>query len=184
MTGRRIDDPEVQILAGLASTMRADYATNDLAWEGSPFAWIRKRPSRQVGKIGEMLVAGWCATRNLDVNKAPDTECDRLIEGMRTEIKFSTLWSQGGFKFQQFRDQDYTLAICLGICPFDAYCWVISKRVLKKHVIGHTGQHGGRSGKDTAWLHVDPSDIPPWLVEFGGGLANASGVLRRLAKDR
>jgi hypothetical protein len=36
-------------------------------WQGSPFAWIKTRPSRQIGAIGESLVAGWAATRGLDV---------------------------------------------------------------------------------------------------------------------
>jgi hypothetical protein len=176
----RIIDPEVRMLAGLAGTMQADFTADDLAWEGSPFAWIKRRPSRQRGKIGEMLVAGWCASKGLDVTKAPNPECDRVVEGVRTEIKFSTLWAQGGSKFQQFRDQDYAMAICLGICAFDAYCWVIPRSVLKRHVIGHTGQHGGRDDTDTAWLHVDPDDIQPWLGKCGGRLKSAFKILRRL----
>ncbi len=72
------------------------------------------------------------------------------------------------------------MAICLGLCPFDAYCWVIPKPVLKRRVIGHTGQHGGRGGTDTAWLHVDPDDIQSWLRECGGRLRSAFRVLKRL----
>ena len=103
MVIRKITDTEVQILAALSTTLRADYADEDLDWEGSPFAWIKTRPSRQSGSIGEKLVAGWCATKGLDISKAPDTECDRVVEGIRTEIKFSTLWKSGGYKFQQIR---------------------------------------------------------------------------------
>ena len=29
-------------------------------WAGSPFGWIKTRPSRQVGAIGEKLVRHWC----------------------------------------------------------------------------------------------------------------------------
>jgi hypothetical protein len=187
VTAGRIQDREVQVLAALAGTMKSDYAAADLAWKGSPFAWIRQRPSRQRGKIGEMLVAGWCAAKGLDVTKAPDSECDRIVEGVRTEIKFSTPWESGGrksggYRFQQFRDQDYKIAICLGVSPFDAHCWIIPKRILKKHVIGHTGQHGGSEAKDTAWLHVDPSNPHPWLSECGGRLSKAFGALKRLTK--
>ena len=99
-------------------------------WSASPFEWIRARPSRQVGKIGEQLVAGWSAAKGFDVIRSPDAEADRVIAGKRVEIKFSTLWKSGVFKFQQFRDQRYAFAICLGLAPFDARCWAISKDLL------------------------------------------------------
>lgn len=182
MMPRRILDPEVKLIASISATLRAEYDETDLDWEGSPFAWIKARPSRQVGKIGEGLVSGWCAAKNFDVSKAADSECDRIIEGLRTEIKFSTLWKAGAYKFQQFRDQDYAIAICLGASPFDAHCWVIPKEILKQHVIGHTPQHGGRAGTDTAWLHVDPGNVPKWLEKWGGRLVKASDVLRAIVE--
>jgi hypothetical protein len=177
---RQISDPEVTLLAALAGTLRADYVDEEDAWEGSPFAWIKTRPSRQVGAIGEKLVAGWCAAKGLDVARAPDSECDRVVGGRRVEIKFSTWWKAGGYKFQQFRNQNYELAICLGLSPFAAHTWVIPKHVLLRHVIGHTPQHGGRAGSDTAWLHVSPDSPPDWLQSFGGSLSEAFQVLMRL----
>ena len=45
-----------------------------LPWEGSPFAWIKTRPSRQVGTIGEKLVAGGTSLKDFDVVKSPDSE--------------------------------------------------------------------------------------------------------------
>ncbi len=179
---RSVTNPEVELLGGLATTLRADYADEDLAWEGSPFAWIKTRPSRQAGKIGELLVSGWCAAKGFDVTKAPDSECDRIIGGVRTEIKFSTLWKAGWYVFQQFRNQDYEMALCLGVSPFDAHCWVISKAILEEHVIGHTPQHGGKAGTDTAWLRVDPGNVPPWLSACGGSLREAYSVLRRMTR--
>ena len=52
-TIRQITDPEVQALASIAAILRSDYVKEgqDDPWAGSPFAWIRTRPSRQVGKI-------------------------------------------------------------------------------------------------------------------------------------
>ena len=103
---RKITDPDVQLLAGIATMLQVDYPEND-DWAGSPFAWIKQRPSRQVGKIGEQLVSGWCAAKGLSVGPSGDTEADKVIQGQRVEIKFSTLWKSGLFKFQQIRDQDY-----------------------------------------------------------------------------
>lgn len=168
-------------MAALAATVRADCAEDDLAWEGSPFAWIRSRPSRARGAIGERIVAGWCAARGLDVVRAPDAECDRLVQGVRTEIKFSTLWRSGQYCFQQFRDQRYDVAVCLGLSPFDAHCWVLSKEQVLEHVMVHP-QHGGRAGRDTGWIHVTPGAVDGWLQGQGGRLRDAMARLRRLLR--
>jgi hypothetical protein len=151
MNSREITDEDVRLLASLAGTMKVDYLEDDAAWEGSPFAWIKTRPSRQIGKIGESLVAGWCASKGLDVVKSPDSEADRIIEGVRTEIKFSTLWKAGGYKFHQLRDQDYKMAVCLGVSPFDAHCWVIPKPVIasRPRQAGHKGALWGRTCERT-----------------------------------
>lgn len=181
---REIKDLDVKILAGIAGCLLQDYVNpeQEALWQGSPFAWIRTKPSRQVGKIGEQLVAGWCAAKGLDVTKSPDSQCDRIIGGRRVEIKFSTLWAGGTYTFQQFRDQDYGYAICLGVSPFDAHCWVISKDLLRQHVIGHTPQHAGRAGRDTFWITLDPNDPPEWLGQCGGRLREAFRILRRFER--
>jgi len=88
-----VTDSEVQILASIATMLRSSYVREGAAdpWAGSPFAWIRTLPSRQVGKIGEQLVSGWCAAKGLDVVASPHSEADRIIGRHRVEIKFSTL---------------------------------------------------------------------------------------------
>lgn len=177
----RITDPDVLLLASIAATLKGDYVREGAAdpWAGSPFAWIRTRPSRQVGKIGEQLVAGWCAAKGFDVVASGDVAADRVIAGRRVEIKFSTLWESGVYKFQQIRDQNYEFAICLGISPFDAHCWVISKAVLREYVIGHTPQHTGRGGTDTFWLSFTATSPPNWLRPCGGRLASAYRILQK-----
>ncbi|HSH60076.1 MAG TPA: hypothetical protein VK988_10625 [Acidimicrobiales bacterium] len=171
---RQISDPDVQILAGLASALQSDYVSpEDDPWAGSPFAWILTRPSRQRGAIGEQLVAGWCAAKGLDVTRSSNSEADRIIEGHRVEIKFSTLWTSGVYKFQQIRDQGYDQLFCLGVSPFDAHGWVVPKSVLLDKVIGKMGQHTGSSGLDTAWLSFKPSSPYAWLEPYGGSLKDA-----------
>ena len=171
-----IRDPDVRALAGIAASLETDYATGDEEWRGSPFAWIKTRPSRQIGKIGEQLLAGWVAARGFNVARSPDSDADRLIEGKRVEVKFSTLWKSGGYTFQQLRDQNYEIVVCLGLSPFDAHCWVLPKSVvLREWRETHNlkSQHGGATGTDTAWLMVDPRSVPSWLRPFGGSMREA-----------
>lgn len=191
---KAIVDPEVSALATISATLQVDYSADELQWLGSPFAWIKTRPSRQVGTIGERLIAGWLATKDFDVTRSPDSDADRLVNGHRAEVKFSTRWKSGIYKFQQLRDQNYEFAICLGVSPFDAHCWAIPKTEimsrwrrsieLGREVDGIQPQHGGSDGRDTAWLTIDPAAVGAWLGAFGGTLSVAAKTLGRIAKRR
>ncbi len=175
-----ITDPDVKLLVNLAETIKKDYIDEDNAWKDSPFEWIKSKSSRQIGKIGEQLISDWCKAKGFDVARPHDSEADRIISGWRFEIKFSTLWKQGVFKFQQIRDQNYDFLICLGLEPFNAKCWLIPKKTLYEHVIGHTPQHKGQAGTDTYWLSF-PADSPPkWLNECGGTLHAVYNLLKSI----
>jgi hypothetical protein len=127
-------------------------------------------------------VAGWCATKGFDVVRSPDSQADRVVEGHRIEIKFSTLWASGGFKFQQVRNQNYEHLFCLGLSPHDAQAWLVPKAVLHEHVIGVTGQHTGSSGTDTAWISFPSDDPHAWIRPFGGKLGDVHRVLQGLGR--
>lgn len=179
-------DPEVEILATYSQVLQSDYEeSDDASWRGSPFNWIRARPSRQRGTIGEKMVAGYLACKGFDVTRSPDTEADRIVAGCRAEIKMSTLWKSGLYKFQQLRDQDYKFAVCLGISPFDAHCWVLPKReIIERWRVGDIpSQHGGAEGNDTAWLSVNPSEAPEWLHEWGGRLSDAVRLVAEITEQ-
>lgn len=180
---KQITDPDVLILAASSLQLQPEFMSLDAEWAGSPFAWIKTRPSRQVGTIAEKMVAGWLATKGFDVQRSPDSQADRLINGVRAEIKFSTLWKSGSYKFQQLRDQDYEFVICLGVSPFDAHCWVIPKRIILENwgnAAGLQSQHGGQGGRDTAWLAVTPGKAPAWLAPYGSRLADAAKLIEKI----
>lgn len=178
MSRPQILDADVQLLATYSATLEADYARDpDDPWIGSPFAWILHQPSRARGAIGEKLVAGWCAAKGFDVVRSNNSEADRIVEGWRVEIKFSTLWKSGGFKFQQIRDQDYEFCLCIGLSPFDAQAWLLPKAILHQYVIGHMGQHTGAAGTDTAWLGFQADKPYSWMAPFGGRLADVDRLL-------
>lgn len=179
-----IADREVRQLAHASQTLQKDYARRGGIWEGSPFAWIGPRPPRQKGALCERLVSSYLEARGFHIARSPDTEADRLVDGVRMEIKSSTLWEGGFYQFQQLRDQNYRFVLCLGISPFDAHCWAIPKGVVMERWRSGAiaSQHGGRRGKDTAWLKVTPGEAPGWLRKWGGSPAQAAAIVARLTR--
>jgi hypothetical protein len=176
--------PDCELLASAANFIKGEFERDQSGWAGSPFEWVLNLPSGSKGKLGKRLVYQWCAAKGLSVDSSPDSEADMLINGHRVEIKFSTLWQDGTYTFQQIRDQNYEYAVCLGISPFQAHCWVLNKKILKEKIIGHLGQHTGSTGRDTAWFSVDPNAPEEWLAPYGGTLDEAYSILRSLSRKR
>ncbi|MGD0708064.1 MAG: hypothetical protein ABSA51_06375 [Anaerolineaceae bacterium] len=172
------------LLATAADYIKGDLEADYAAWAGSPFEWVLKLPPGSKGKLGKHLIYQWCALKGQSVDRCLDSEADMQVNGHRVEIKFSTLWETGIYKFQQIRDQNYEYSICLGISPHQAHCWVVSKAILRQYVIGHMGQHTGSGGRETAWFSVDPNNPPEWLAPCGGTLEQAYAVLMRLSHRR
>jgi hypothetical protein len=173
-------DFESKLLGELAAGLRPLYEAADVMWSGSPFAWIKTRPSRQIGAIGERLVSDWCESKSFEVERTGDSDADRLINGHRIEIKFSTLWSDNGiYKFQQIRDQDYEYCFCLGVSPFEVHAWFIPKsEISKPRPPALTHQHGGVDGRDTLWLSFPAGNPPSWLAPFGGSLDKVEKLIK------
>ena len=172
--------PEFDLFASVATYLKDDLIVQNKEWIGSPFAWIRELPSGAKGKLGKQLISSWCAAKGLATASPKDSDADLLINNHRIEIKFSTLWKTGIYRFQQIRDQNYEHLVALGISPFEVHCWVISKSVLKKNVIGHSPQHTGASGSDTFWIGFKPHNPPEWLSGCGGDLDGAHKILKSL----
>ena len=177
-----IPDLDVELMASAATKLLLAYAqpTGD-PWEGSPFHWILSQSSRAKGAIGEALVAEWAQANGFSVSQPPDSECDRIIGGFRIEVKLSTLWRAGCYRFQQIRDQNYDYCFCLGLSPFDAHAWLLPKTMLKRYVIGHMGQHTGSRGLDTAWLGFQVDKPYEWMAAYGNRLAQVAKLLRENA---
>lgn len=108
--------------------------------------------------------------------RSPDSDADRVIEGARVEIKFSTEWESGQYVFQQIRDQNYRFLICLGVSPFDAKAWIFEKKKIPFKMLKH--QHGGDRGHDTWWIGFPANRPPTWMGKKGF----LTDIYRTLAK--
>lgn len=169
-------------LAEISANLERTYVnTGEDLWHGSPFAWIRTRPSRQVGAIGEALVSEWAKAEGFKVQRSPNSDADRVVNGWRIEIKMSTLWTDTRiYKFQQIRDQDYDFCFCFGLSPQSAHSWLIPKEALLENRPGLVHQHGGARGSDTRWLSFTPESPLPWLAPYGGSMDKTSRLLKNL----
>jgi len=183
---RKIADPIIRNLARIASEMRSNFEDTTIIWAGSPFEWIRSLPPRKKGKVAEEFVTFWLTSSGFSTATVRDSDADLAVNSKRIEIKFSTLWETGVYKFQQLRDQNYDFVLCFGLSPFDAHCWLLPKKeVLYRWNMCEdiVPQHKGAAGKDTAWLSVNPEDPPRWMNKFGGRLSNSRKVLKKMLKD-
>jgi len=149
---------------------------------------MRGRPPGQKGAIGENPVSGFKACKGFDVVRSPDAAAGRVVGGKRTETKMSLLWDNGSYRFRRLRDQNDDFAICLGASPFDAHCRALPrKETLDRWAVGSEGigsQHGGRAGRDAAWLSMAPSEAPAWLNERGGTLSAATDLIAGMTGQR
>lgn len=154
------------LLAEISSKLEAWNPADVSEWDQSPFGWLRQLPSRTRGATGENFIADWREALGYAVEPAGDSEADRLIQDRRVEIKLSTLWASGRFKFQQIRDQNYEIMICIGLAPHleDTAIWIIPKRVLMERPDGVSGQHSGADAAETLWLDVRADDPPSWMA--------------------
>ena len=181
-----IQDPEVQRLAAIAARLENEYKDRNRLWNDSQFAWIKGGlPAGSRGAVFQRLVSEWCVSKGVSVTRSPDSDADRIIGGRRAEIKGSTLWEDGTYTFQQIRDQNYELVVCLGISPFDAHCWVIPKddiMALRDEGL-ISPQHGGSRGSDTLWINgVNPKNPPDWIRPYGGTLSAGFAQLQSLTR--
>jgi len=173
---------DLAVFAQLSAEVQASYAiTGTDVWEASPFAWIKKEPSRRVGAIGEALVKAWAHHEGIRVSAASDSGHDCVLDGARIEVKFSTLWAGGDFVFQQIRDQSYEIAALLGIKPQSVQLWFVPKAILWNNA---AGQHTGAEALDTKWLRFKANNPPAWLAHHGGRLSTAKAALEEARRSR
>lgn len=152
------------------------------AWDDSPFAWVLFQPSATKGAIARQLVIAWANSHGLfPLQVSKDRQIYLELNGILIQVKFSSLWDNGFYRFQQIREQDYDYCLCFGLAPFDMNAWFVSKRMLDTHVIGTKGQHTGAGSGETWWLEIAPDSPEAWLRDCGGQLSDVIEKLKVIA---
>lgn len=170
----------VKISEDLYSPYKEKKEKKQKEWENSPFSWfVFDLTSSQKGAVGEKMVAKFLTQQGFSVSKSPGSDSDLAVNGHQVEVKCSTLWEGGIYKFQQIRDQDYSILFCLGISPHEAHAWVARKADIDWNEI--SGQHTGEGAKDTSWTGFAPSQCPhTWMHPQTGDLTKVCGELRKI----
>lgn len=151
------------------------------AWDESPFKWVLTQPSATKGSIARKLVIAWANLHGLfPLQVSRDNQIYLELNGSLIQVKFSTLWDTGFYRFQQIREKDYDYCLCFGLAPFDMNAWLIPKALLDAHVIGMNGQHTRAGSGETWWVEISPSRPEAWLEECGGQLNGVAEQLKTL----
>jgi hypothetical protein len=170
-------DSSFDSLEGAFEAARNDFtATEDDPWSSSPYRWLRELQSRTRGKAGEQIITSWLRSEGLTVGRAGSSNSDRRIELTEVEIKMSTRWDSGEYRFQQIRDQEYKFVILLGVSPEQLNVWILPKKVALKH---STPQHTGKTGAETRWLSFPAAEPPAWLARYGGTSEQGLDAVKR-----
>lgn len=171
-------------IVSIAQTLRYEWRSEHSQWTGSPFEWIRLCSGRGQMAIGEKIVSSWLALHDFNVERSTDPEIDRVVEGKRVVIRFSTQWKDGSYLFQQIRDGEYDFAVLFGISPDDAHCWIVPRTDIRRlwrldHILSQQ-----TSLSNTTSVRLRPNtdatmeDIA--LSKYGNGLHDALLSISRL----
>jgi site-specific DNA-methyltransferase (adenine-specific) len=168
---------EFEMLAAMASKFQGELEDKSELWKGSPFEWILQFSARQKSTFGRQLVAAWCESKGLLTTKPKESSESLIINDRKISIKFSTLWTNGIYKFQQIRQDGYDYVLCFGISPNEAHCWIFDREYVIKNA---TQQHKGSA---EYWIAINPKSPPEWVVKFGGNLEQAFEIIDGLEKN-
>ena len=170
---------DFKMLASTASYLQKDLEETSDLWKDSPFEWVLQLPARSKGKLARNLIASWCASRNLYTERTRDASETLIFNGIQFAIKFSTLWKNGIYQFQQIKSQGPEYIICFGISPFEAHCWIFSR----DYAIAHGKQQHKGANSAEHWITISPKDMPEWAKEHGGTLDEALQILKNIKKS-
>jgi hypothetical protein len=138
----------------------------------SPFSVFKNMSSRRKGAAFERIFEEYMVDLGADVQKPVNSEHDRIVNGVKVEIKGSTLWGEGShFRFQQIRaNQDYDIIVFISVFPdrIEFHCADKETAMKKLQIQDEEGnwvhnQHGGKT-KNSGTFFIDcfPNEVD-WM---------------------
>ena len=138
-------------------------------WEDTPYEGYVHMNPKQKGEYGERFVQKICEKMDLNVERAPTSTngYDRIINGIKTEIKFSLAQKDkknDSIKSNTFminhvsEKKDWERLIFLGINPnnTEPLLFWLSKDDFQKHIISEvccfSRQQGGKDGENDDYM--------------------------------
>ena len=165
---------DFEMLAAIASNLQDELQNKSELWKNSPFEWLLQFSARQKSSFGRQLIAAWCESQGLVTSKPKESSESLIINSHKMSIKFSTLWTNGIYKFQQIRQEGYDYVLCFGISPNEAHCWVFKRDFIIKNAVR---QHKGAA---EYWIAINPKKLPDEFKDSGGSLEQALQILEHL----
>lgn len=140
----------------------------DPRYVNSPFRNLKPLAAKQKGKRFEMIVADVYKKLGYAVRKAENTDHDRIICSMKTEIKGATLVKgKEVFSFLQIRpSQDYEAMTFAMFYPDDLVLMEMNKEQIKQCVAKgiFKKQHGGNKAESGTFCYYGNKES---LTELG-----------------
>ena len=129
----------------------------DERYVDSPFKHLKPMHAKQKGSRFEKIVSGVLTKLGHTVRKAENSDHDRIINGVKVEIKGATLVKKKNlFSFLQIRpDQDYCLMMFAMFYPNDFVLMEMKKEQIVKNVeLGiFKKQHEGKAGSSKTYYY-------------------------------
>lgn len=131
----------------------------DTRWFKGPFAQLKLLPAKAKGKRFEQIATAIFEQKQMKVEKPVNTDHDRIVDGVKVEIKGSTITkdSDGNFSFLQIRPaQDYDFLVLEtfwfdGTIKFHKISKQAIMELIEKRVF--VPQHGGTKGKSGTFCY-------------------------------
>lgn len=144
-------------------------------YAGSVFYPLKQLSSKKKGKYFESIFEEYCVSKGKVVQKPLNSDHDRIVDGLKVEVKGSFLWSNiHRFRWQQIRPaQDYDIMVFIAVYYSKIHFGFATKDTVTKYVQVQNekgewihNQHGGkRVNSGTFFLDGVPSDYT-WMNEY------------------
>ena len=167
--------------AHVAKKHRSRWKGSDTRYDHSPFLPLKKLSSRKKGAEAEHILSEHMTKAGHTVKKARCSDYDRVVNGLRVEVKSSFLWAGAdSFRWQQIRaDQAYDYIVFMAFYPDRVEFWAATSADVKKFLqtqdangFWQHNQHGGKT-VDSGTYFIDglPEQFP-WMVPLSEFMKN------------